>query len=90
MKYFVRSLVQFGTSEVPSRDPSSYSDIELKDGVDGIWQCGESENPNVFEKKYRCGGACHSEQTRRRRALGGNDLFGCYFLFDIILSLIHI
>jgi len=74
MKYFVRSLVNFGTTHVPSRDPSSYSDEELRNGVDGIWQCGESDNPDVFGKKYRCGGACHSDEARRRRALGGNSV----------------
>jgi len=85
MKYFIRALADFGTTHAPSREPSSYSDAELTNGVDGIWQCGESENPDVFGKKYRCGGACHSDEARRRRALGGTD--GYIFCFSVLSSI---
>ena len=76
MKYFIRLVAQFAT-QTPTTDPSNYTDDELKNGKDGIWQCGESSNPEVFGTSFVCGGECGSSSRRRR------DLSGKYFYMKL-------
>lgn len=73
MKYFIVKLDTSGTNDVRSfpllSDPSKYTDEELRNNKDGIWQCGESVNPDVFDKEFTCGSTCVGE--RKRRAIEG-------------------
>ena len=69
VKYFIKKLESYDATEVPSRQPSSYTDQQLKNNVDGIWQCGESTNPDTFGQPFTCGTTCAG--ARKRRAIEG-------------------
>uniref|UniRef100_A0A7M5X729 Cadherin domain-containing protein n=2 Tax=Clytia hemisphaerica TaxID=252671 RepID=A0A7M5X729_9CNID len=67
VKYFIKKLSRYDATEVPSTNPSTYTDQQLKNNIDGIWQCGESSNPNSFEQTFTCGTSCAG--ARKRRAI---------------------
>ena len=76
MKYFIVRMNTRGTNLVTNSpllsDPSQYTEEELRNNKDGIWQCGESTNPEVFGNDFVCGTQCDGSPVRRkRRAIEG-------------------
>ena len=77
VKYYIVKLDTSGTNDVTSfplpSDPSKYTEEELRNNKDGIWQCGESVNPGVFGNDFVCGSQCDGGVGRRRkRDIEGN------------------
>ena len=93
MKFFIVKMDTAGSNDIRSfplrSNPSLYTDEELRNNEDGIWQCGESGNPDIIGNDFTCGTPCDGSK-RKRRAIEGLEILIFYLYFYFPYSMNHI